>query len=167
MASLRLHDHQPGATGLWRQRHLHRAGAALAAGALSQVYRINLALFGLSAIACYLAAQQVPLNAEEILWDWHQPLYLLAVYLLLALPFLFAATAVALTLTRYRQTISRIYAADLLGAGLGSLGIILLLFAVFPGTVLKLLGALGLLASLVAARELQGPHARGQAGTLI
>jgi hypothetical protein len=132
-----------------------------------RAYRITLALFGLSAIACYLAAQQVPLNAEEILWDWHQPLYLLAVYLLLALPFLFAATAVALTLTRYRQAISRIYAADLLGAGLGSLGIILLLFAVFPGTVLKLLGALGLLASLVAARELQGPHARGQAGTLL
>ncbi len=130
-------------------------------------YRINLALFGLSAVACYLAAQQIPLNAEEILWDWHQPLYLLAIYLLLALPFLFAANAIALALTRYRQAIARVYAADLLGAGLGSLGIVLLLFVFFPDTALKLLGVLGLLASLVAARELQGPHARWQATTLL
>jgi len=130
-------------------------------------YRINLALFGLSSVACTLAAQQVPLNAEEILWDWHQALYLLAVYLLLALPFLFAANAVALALTRYRQAIARVYAADLLGAGLGSLGIVLLLFAVFPGTALKLLGSLGLLASLVAASELQGPRAHGLAGTVL
>jgi hypothetical protein len=133
----------------------------------SVAYRINLALFGLSAVGCYLAAQQVPLNAEEILWDWHQPLYLLAVYLLLALPFLFAANAVALALTRYRRAIARVYAADLLGAGLGSLGIVLLLFAFFPGTALKLVGAFGLLASLVAARELQGPHIRWQTGTLL
>ena len=133
----------------------------------SGVYRINLALFGLSAVACTLAAQQLPLNVEEILWDWHQALYLFAVYLLLALPFLFAANAVALTLTRYRRAIANVYAADLLGAGLGSLGIVLLLFLVFPGTALKLLGALGLLASLVAARELHGPHARWQAGPLL
>jgi hypothetical protein len=130
-------------------------------------YRINLALFGLSAVACTLAAQQLPINVEEILWDWHQALYLFAVYLLLALPFLFAANAVALALTRYRRAIARVYAADLTGAGLGSLGIILLLFLVFPGTALKLIGALGLLASLVAARELHGPHARWQAGTLL
>ena len=46
------------------------------------VYPLNLGLFGIAAVGCYSLAQQVPFNAEEILWDWHQSLYLLAVYLL-------------------------------------------------------------------------------------
>ena len=44
----------------------------------------NLALFGLSAVLCFLLAQRLPFNPEEVLWDWRQPLYLTQVYLLLA-----------------------------------------------------------------------------------
>ncbi|MGD2055331.1 MAG: SAM-dependent methyltransferase [Gammaproteobacteria bacterium] len=117
-------------------------------------YWCNLMLFGVSAVTCCLAAQRVAFNPEEILWDWHQSLRLLAVYLLLALPFFFAANGIALALTRYRLAVARIYAADLTGAGLGSLGIVLLLYLVFPDTAIKYLGALGALAALVAAREL-------------
>ncbi len=113
-----------------------------------------LALFGLSAVACALLAQRIPFNAEEVLWDWHQPLLLLTLYLLLSLPFFFAASGIALALTRYRKAVPRIYAADLLGAGAGSLGIVLLLFVVFPGTALQIIGVLGLVAALVAGREL-------------
>jgi hypothetical protein len=43
---------------------------------------------------------------------------------LLAVPFFFAANAIGLALIRYRVRLSRIYAADLLGAGLGSIGIL-------------------------------------------
>jgi hypothetical protein len=115
----------------------------------------NLALFGLSAVLCFLLAQRLPFNPEEILWDWHQPLYLAQLYLLLAVPFFFAANAIALALSRHTSAIARLYAADLLGAGLGSLLIIGLLFALFPQTALQVIGACGLLAALVAARELQ------------
>ncbi len=118
-------------------------------------YWLCLALFGLSAVACYLLAQRLPFNAEEVLWDWRQPLRLLALYLLLALPFFFAACGLALALTRYGKDVSRIYAADLLGAGAGSLGIVLLLFGVVPGTALKFIGALGPLSAFVATRELR------------
>ena len=118
-------------------------------------YWLNLVLFGLTSIACYLIAQRIPFNPEEVLWDWRQALHLLAIYLLLALPFFFAANGIALALTRHTSAVARIYAADLLGAGLGSLGIVALLFLVFPDTALKLLGALGLAAALLAARELQ------------
>jgi SAM-dependent methyltransferase len=120
-----------------------------------RVYWSCLMLFGLSAVACGLLAQRIPFNAEEVLWDWHQPLRLLMLYLLLSLPFFFAANGIALALTRFRKDVPRIYAADLLGAGAGSLGIVLLLFVVFPGTALQIIGALGLLAALVASRELQ------------
>jgi len=134
-------------------------------------YWLNLVLFGLTSVGCCLVAQRIPFNPEEVLWDWHQGLHLLAIYLLLALPFFFAANAIALALTRHAAAVPRIYAADLLGAGFGSLGIIILLFLVFPDTALKLLGALGLAAALLAARELKLPVLQRQlpalAGLLI
>ncbi|MEN8107302.1 MAG: SAM-dependent methyltransferase [Pseudomonadota bacterium] len=119
------------------------------------VYPLNLGLFGIAAIGCYSLAQQIPFNAEEILWDWHQSLYLLAVYLLHALPFFFAANAIALTLTRFPHAVSLTYAADLTGAGLGSAMIIALLFLLLPQTALKAIALAGLLAMLIAAAELR------------
>jgi SAM-dependent methyltransferase len=134
-------------------------------------YVINCVLFGSSALLCYLAAQQVGFNPEEVLWDPQQPVKLLAVYLLLALPFFFAANCIALALSRYRQHISRVYAADLFGAGLGSLGIVVLLFVFMPDTSLKITSALALAAAAVAWWELQAeaPHTRrwGRAWPLL
>ena len=118
-------------------------------------YWLNLILFGVATVVCYLATQAIPFNAEEILWDWQQSVYLLTIYLLLSVPFFFAANGVALALTRHSKEVARIYAADLLGAGLGSLGIVLLLFTVFPVAALKYLGALGLFSAFVAVCELK------------
>jgi len=124
-----------------------------------RAYWTCLFLFGLSAVACGLLAQRIPFNAEEVLWDWRQPLRLLAIYLILSLPFFFAASGIALALTRYAKEVPRLYAADLLGAGAGSLGIVLLLFAVFPGAALQVIGVLGALSALTASRELRmGQH---------
>ena len=118
-------------------------------------YIINLALFGITAVGCFLLAQHIPFNAEEVLWDPRQTVWLLGTYLLLAVPFFFAANAIGLALIHYRDRLSRIYAADLLGAGLGSIGILLLLFVVMPVQALTVLGLLGLGAALVAVWELQ------------
>ena len=90
-------------------------------------YIINLALFGVSSVGCFLLAQHIPFNAEEVLWDPRQTVWLLCTYLLLAVPFFFAANAIGLALIYYRERLSRIYAADLLGAGLGSIA--------YPGAV--------------------------------
>ena len=118
-------------------------------------YIINLALFGVTATGCFLLAQQIPFNAEELLWDARQIVWLSCTYLLLTVPFFFAANAIGLALIYYRTRLSRIYAADLLGAGLGSIGILALLFAVLPLQALTLLGLLGIGAALLAAWELQ------------
>ncbi|MEJ2565424.1 MAG: SAM-dependent methyltransferase [Gammaproteobacteria bacterium] len=115
----------------------------------------NIVLFGLSAVGCYLLAQQVPFNPETVLWDMHQPLRLLLMYLLLATPFIFAANAVALAFIAFRGHIASAYAADLLGAGLGSLGVIALLVVAPPLTALGAVGALGLMSLLVAVWELR------------
>lgn len=115
----------------------------------------NLLLFGLSSLACYLLAQQIPFNAQEILWDGHQVWYLLMLYLLLALPFFFAANAIGLALMSYRQDIPRLYAADLFGAGIGSIGIVLLLFIVFPEDSLRIIAAMGIGTAAIACWELR------------
>jgi hypothetical protein len=116
---------------------------------------INLALFGLSSVGCYLLAQHVPFNPETVLWDVQQPQRLLLMYLLLAAPFFFAANAVALTFIGYREQIASAYAADLLGAGLGSLCVIALLLLALPLPALGIVGALGLTSLLVAVWELR------------
>ena len=115
----------------------------------------NLALFAASAMPCFLLAQKVPFNPEEILWNWREPLQLVFIYLVLSLPFFFAANAIALTLVKFSRVIPRVYAVDLFGAGAGSLGVILLLYLVPPMAALTIVSLLGLVSMLVAAVELR------------
>ncbi|KAA1001772.1 SAM-dependent methyltransferase [Paraburkholderia panacisoli] len=110
-------------------------------------------LFGVSAIASFALAQRVAFNPLEILWDPQQPLRLLLIYLLLFVPFFCAATSVCLTFTRFNDQIPRIYSFDIVGAGLGSLAVIVVLFALAPVDALRLLGGVGLIAAALACIE--------------
>jgi len=116
---------------------------------------INLALFALTAMPSFLVAQQIPFNPEELLWSWREPVHLMFIYLLLSLPFFFAANAIALTFSNFSKIITRVYAFDLLGAGVGSLGVILILYVIPPLGALSLVSALGMACIAVAAWELQ------------
>jgi len=115
----------------------------------------NLILFGLAAVACYQGGQHLLFNPDEIFWNNRQWLKLFALYLLLALPFFFAANCIAITFSRYRQRISEIYASDLLGAGIGSIMSIGLLFVFFPDKLLLLLGSMIITSGAVTWLELQ------------
>jgi spermidine synthase len=116
---------------------------------------VNILLFGITAVACYLGGQHLLFNPDEILWDNRHWLKLFALYLLLALPLFFAANCIALTFSQFRQRISEIYAADLFGAGLGSIFIIGLLFFVFPQNILLLLGSMVFAIPAIAWLELR------------
>ena len=141
------------------------AGGALVTMARSAVeqrfaplFSAAAAAFGVGAIACFALAQRVPFNPLEILWDPCQPAYLLAVYLLLALPFMCAGACVCMTFSRWAGMPSRIYSFDILGAGAGCLGIIAMLFVLPPQGALKVIGALGWLAAAVAWLQCGGPR---------
>lgn len=121
----------------------------------SLVYLLNLYLFGFSSVVCFLLVQAIPFNPEEMLWDSSQIMWLSLAYLILSLPFFFAANAVALAMTRFRRSIARIYAFDLFGAGLGSLAIILLLFMVLPFSAIYILGSFALLITILASWEIK------------
>ena len=103
----------------------------------------------------FLLAQQVPFNPLELLWDKTQPAKLLAVYLLMMLPFFCGGLGIGLVFAHFGKQASRIYSFDILGAGVGSLGVIGVLFLVPPHQVLTALTVLALLAAAIAVIELK------------
>ncbi len=118
-------------------------------------FLVNLIAFSISSFVCYLFAQRIPLNPEEMLWDLRQLFRLPLLYLLLGLPFFFAANSVVLALNRFPENASRTYAADLIGAGAGSLVIIGSLYLMFPLSALKTVSLIGFLAAVTAWCELR------------
>ncbi len=137
------------------------SGAALAllkekiAPHFGVAYVIAAAALAVLMPTAFLLAQQVPFNPLELLWDKTQPAKLLAVYLLMMLPFFCGGLGIGLVFARFGKQAARIYAFDILGAGAGSLGVIGLLFFMPPGQVLTALTALALLAAAIAAIELK------------
>ncbi|MGR9052994.1 MAG: spermine/spermidine synthase domain-containing protein [Gammaproteobacteria bacterium] len=133
-----------------------------ASGAFLAIYReklqthfaiamtVNMVAFGFSAPASFAAAQTIPFNPDEILWAPVQSLYLFGLYLLLAIPFFFAANVIGLSFYRYKNHIAAVYAWDLIGAGIGSAGIVVLLFMLFPEKILTLVGAMGVAAAILS-----------------
>jgi spermidine synthase len=105
--------------------------------------------------AAFWLSQQVPFNPLELLWDKTQPAKLLAVYLLMMLPFFCGGFGIGLVFAHFGKQSSRIYAFDILGAGIGSLGVIVVLFLVPPRHVLTILTALAMLAAAIAVIELK------------
>jgi spermidine synthase/MFS family permease len=134
------------------------------------VIMTNLLLLALAMPLCFLLAQSLPFNPAELLWDPWQLVYWLVVYLILAVPFFFAANIIGLSLYQFRQGIPTLYASDLLGAALGSVGIIALLFSISVEQILLLLPCLVLLAGLLLVSQSSlwaGRHKLGWQMTLL
>ena len=82
--------------------------------------RVSAALFAVSAPACWALAQRLPFNGLELVWNPLQLAWLAGIFLLLSLPFFFAACCFGLAFMHARERIAVLYAADLIGAGLGA-----------------------------------------------
>ncbi|MFT7824704.1 MAG: hypothetical protein ABXS92_08070 [Sulfurimonas sp.] len=130
---------------LYRERLLSNFPAA---------FVVNLFLFGATSISSFLLTRQIPFNAQEMFWDLGGILWLLAYFLLLALPFFFVANAVGLALSYFKAEVSRLYAADMIGSGIGSLSILILLFWLYPASILQAISSVGFLAAVLASYEL-------------
>ncbi len=117
--------------------------------AFGTVFTTNATLFGLSSVACFAFAAGVAMNPLELLWSAREWLHLATVATFLLVPFFFAANAIGASLQRYQEHIGRVYAADLLGAGVGAIGTVALLFIWFPERALHLFGFVGIAAALL------------------
>ena len=113
-------------------------------------------LFAISSILGFVLAQRLSFNPEELIWDNSHWLRLALVILLLTLPFFFAANLIGLALIKYRERLARIYAADLLGAGLGALGIIGLLYLMPAAYALACISVFGFAAATTVWIECNG-----------
>ena len=91
-------------------------------------YRINAALFAIAMIGGFVFAGDIPFNGLELIWDPRQTAYLAVLFVLLAMPFFFAANCIGLALLWQRRVLHRVYLFDLLGAGAGAVAIVGLLF---------------------------------------
>jgi len=80
-------------------------------------------LFGLVSFASFWLMQRIPFKPFRLLLDHSQFAYMPLYYLVLAAPFFCSGLAISLLLSRGGRDVNRLYAADLLGAGLGCAGI--------------------------------------------
>jgi hypothetical protein len=106
-------------------------------------------LFGVLTIACFWLQQRIPFDPFNLLNDMRQ-LWLMPVYfIVVALPFFCAGLALALLFTRGSAMVNRLYAFDLLGAGLGCAAIALVMPAFGGAGSVVMAGAIGLVAAVV------------------
>ena len=135
-----------GASGAFLMVAGHRlrvpAGPFLALAALA---------FAVTAPACFAIAQHVPFNVLELPWSLRPFGWLLVIELLLAIPFFIAATGIGRTLIVFGDRLSRVYAADLAGAGGGAALAVGLLWWLPAEQTLDGLGAIAALAGGIAA----------------
>ncbi|EKD39693.1 MAG: hypothetical protein ACD_75C00320G0002 [uncultured bacterium] len=118
-------------------------------------YLLWTALFSLTATFSFFLAQAVPFNGLELFWDPTQILFLAVLFILILIPFFCGATAIGMTLAVCRKSVAVIYGADLVGAGLGSILVIVLLFWIFPARMLVVISGMGCLAAASAILELR------------
>ncbi len=118
-------------------------------------YLGNVAAFAILVVASPVLAQALPFQAEALLWDPWQPLWLVLLYLVLSTPFFCAANAIGLALIAFRDCAGRVYAADLIGAGMGSVVLLGLLYLLWPEELLRIIAATGFVAMCLGALELR------------
>ncbi|MBD3326010.1 SAM-dependent methyltransferase, partial [candidate division KSB3 bacterium] len=106
-------------------------------------YRLFAGLFTLSILGSYLLSQRNRFNPFEIVWDPRQYLFLVEYYLVLFVPFFLAALCLGLAFTRYTERIGLLYGVNLVGSGVGAIGIIVCFYFFHPVEVLYIILGIG------------------------
>ena len=106
--------------------------------------------FALAAPVSFVIAERVPFNVLDAPWSPGSLGWLLVIELLLAVPFFFAATGIGRALMVFRDRLSRVYAADLAGAGAGAAASVGVLHLVPPERALDFVCGLGAVAAALA-----------------
>lgn len=113
----------------------------------------------------YLLTATIP---ETLRFEsWHETLQFAGFNLACAVPFFFGGTAIGLVLSANAHRVHSVYAADLLGAGLGCLLCPLLLWPVGAGGCFLATVLLGLFACWSAATPVVGMGTRAVIGVLV
>ncbi len=85
------------------------------------------ALAGVSLITCYTVSNYIPFDPVKFSWERIQILYLALYCLILSIPFFFSGMLIATVFLIHSERSKIIYSSDLLGAGTGTLMVLVFL----------------------------------------
>lgn len=126
-------------TGLRERMRLDRALAVLCVA------------FGVVTVLSFWLMQQIPFDPFKISVDRRQFFFIPLYYIILSAPFFCSGLAIALLFTRCSAQVNRLYAADLLGAGLGCAAIAAVMPAFGGSGSVVIAATLGIMAAVVFA----------------
>jgi hypothetical protein len=89
-------------------------------------------MLGISISSTYLLANRIPFDPVALSWDKGQLFYIGLYYLVLSVPFFLTGCMIATAFASFSAKSGIIYGGDLLGAGLGALGVLWLLAHLGP-----------------------------------
>src|SRR5580704_11721168 len=119
--------------------------------------------FGVAAIASYGLLQRIPFDPFELFVDRRQLIFIPLYFVVAGVPFFCSGLAIGLLLFRAGHCDNKLYALDLMGAGLGC-ALVVLVMPVFGGAGSVVVAALlGFLAALIFGFQ----SARGVALTAV
>lgn len=124
------------------------------------------ALTAVSLVASPTLVHLIPLDPTQLAWNPAQWPALAAIYVLLAIPFGAGALATVLALTLERRRPGRVYGASFVGAGLGAVVALGILWLLFPERALAAPAVLGGMGALAATVD-HGQRWRVAAGVLL
>jgi predicted membrane-bound spermidine synthase len=105
--------------------------------------------FGGTTILSYWVMQRIPFDPFGRVFHWSQFVFMPLYYVNLVIPFFFSGLVVALLFSRCSKEVNRLYAADLVGAGIGCSAVAIVM-PLFGGSGSVLVAALlGFLAAMV------------------
>jgi hypothetical protein len=107
-------------------------------------------LLGVSISLSYLCANQIPFDPVKLSWSGTQVLYISMYYVILSVPFFFTGLIVATTLASLSERAGLIYGADLLGAGIGSMGVLFCMTIFMPDTIVFILSIIALSGAFIS-----------------
>ncbi len=106
-------------------------------------------LLGIGISTSYLLSNHIPFDPVKLSWSKLQLFYIGIFYIILSIPFFFAGLVIATAFSCIGERSSLLYGADLLGAGIGSMGILYLVTIMGPDRAVFILSCVALLASFV------------------
>jgi hypothetical protein len=116
---------------------------------LDQALAVLSLAFGVATVASFWLMQRIPFDPFSLFTDRRQLAFMPAYYLAIATPFYCGGLAVGLLLTRGSGQVNRLYAVDLVGAGLGCAAIAVIMPALGGSGSVLLAAAIGLIAAAV------------------
>src|SRR5256885_8588472 len=106
-------------------------------------------LFGVLTVLCFWIMQRIPFDPFSLFSDKRQLAFMPLYYIVISLPFFCSGLALALLFTRGGQRVNRLYAFDLVGAGVGCAALGLIMPAFGGSGSVTVAAAFGLLAATI------------------